>query len=253
MRGMNLVEVAKQVMEEEWRKIRIAKIEEIGKLWDDLFFIRVGEEVFKKDPGVRDYASFEEIMRQHLEKARQKDSLKEGFVTKPPSVLMDELGELLQLDYSPPNDVEDISFDLIRLKVYYNSNLFFPSIERVVDLSLCKLIRSVCKLCGAARARGETILTGRKKQQEDVASSRTAVCAAFNDLGIKNKPRYTSKLRIASDIKNFLISKNKELRPGEQKNIPSVRTIIRYLESDVKVQNDLIAMGVIKDKPTPVQ
>jgi hypothetical protein len=108
-------------------------------------------------------------------------------------------------------------------------------------------------LCGAARARGETILTGRKKQQEDVASRRTVVCAAFNDLGIKDKPRYTSKLRIASDIRAFLNSEYKKYGLKDQKDVPSEKTIIRHLESDVKVRNDLIAIGVIKDKPTLVQ
>ena len=247
----NLREAAKWAEREKWRKIRLAKIGEIMKVRDDLIFIRMGEDAFKTSP-FSDYSSFEKIMRQGLEEARQRHPLGEDDFSRPPAVLADQLDRLLRLDYEPPQAVNAISIDLTRLEFYYRSDLFYSSIERALDLSLCKLIRSVCRLIGATRARGETTLTGRKKQNGILASIRDVVSAAFYDLKIKNNPRYTSKRQIAQKIRSYL-SGHKELLPEGQKDVPSERTIMRHIESDEKVRNDLIAMGVIKDKPTLVQ
>jgi hypothetical protein len=176
----NLKDAARWVRNEEQHKIRLAKIEEVMKTWDDLFFILAGEEVFKKSPGVSDYSSFEKSMRSNLEEARKK--LKEGSHTetyhKPPSVLLDQLDKLVSVNYTPPQDAVKIAADLLSLITYYHSNIFLPSIEMILDLSMCKLIRAVSKLFGAAKARGETILTGRKKQKEEIANKKAVTVQA---------------------------------------------------------------------------
>jgi len=120
------------------------------------------------------------------------------------------------------------------------------------DLSMCKLIGVVNRLYGDAKARGATILSGRKKQEENVASSKIDVFEAFQELGIKNKPRYNNKTRIAEAISKHLIFKNGKVDLQKQMKIPSEKTIIRYLESDENIRNVLIERGIIKDKPTPV-
>ena len=117
----NLRDAAQRVEHEERRKIRLAKIEEITKAWDDLFFVIAGEKVFKKIPG--DYSSFEKSMRQSLIEAGH--HLKEGHPTvvgayiPPPGDLLNKLGKLLSVDYVPPQDGKGIAVDLIHLREYY--------------------------------------------------------------------------------------------------------------------------------------
>ena len=157
---------------------------------------------------------------------------------------------LLDLDYNPPQDWQDISQHLLLVVSYYsNGNTFIPSIEMRVDLSLSKLIGAVNRLFGGAKARGETVLSGRKKQEVNVASCQADICAAFQYLNIRNKPRYKSKSHIANDIRLHIESENGELLKKDKKKVASVRTIIKHMESDEKIRNDLIEMGVMKDKP----
>jgi hypothetical protein len=153
----NLRDAAQRVVQEERRKIRLAKIEEITKAWDDLFFVIAGEKVFKKTPG--DYSSFEKSMRKSLEEANQ-HHLTEA---PPPIDLFNNLGELLSVDYVPPRDGKGMAFDLIRLREYYRSDFFFPSVEMALDLSLCKLIGNVKKLYAITSQKGERDLTRTKK------------------------------------------------------------------------------------------
>lgn len=240
----NLSEAARWAEQERRGKIRLAKLEEIRNAWDDLFFILKGEEIFKKSKH-SDYSSFEKTMRQAFEKTWQKhlserNSQESGDV-KPPGILLKQLGELLSVNFTPPTDGKDIAVDLIQLQEYYRSNLFFPSIEMALDLSLCKLIGAVNRLYGVARARGETILTGRKKQQKKVTDNIDLTEEAFYHL--KTIPKNLQK--IGKSIREYFLSKGK--------SAPSVKTIVRYMESSSKIYNDLIAMGIIKDKPTIVQ
>jgi hypothetical protein len=251
--GQNLIEVAELVKQEDRRQVRLAKLKEILKAWDDLFFILVGEDVFKKMPGVSNYSSFEKGMRQSLEESEHCHLMGTPATVHPPDDLLKQVGKLLSVDYAPPQDGKGMAVDLMGLSAYYRSNFISPSIEMVLDLSLCKLIGVVNRMYGATQARGKTILTGRKKQKEEVASSRSVISGAFYELGIKNKPRYQSKRRIAQDIRTYLLSKNQKLPVEEQKNIPSEKTIIRYMELDETIRCDLINMGVVKDKPTLVQ
>jgi hypothetical protein len=248
----NLIEVAELVKQEDRRQVRLAKLKEIKKAWDDLFFILPGEDIFKKMPGVSDYSSFEKRMRQSLGKSTPPYLIEAPVIIYPLGDLLIQVEKLLSIDYVPPQGGEDIAADLMGLADYYHSNFFSPSIEMFLDLSLCKLIGAVNRIYGATKARGETILTGRKKQKKEVDSSKTLVAEAFYNLGIKNKSRYKSKCRIAQDIKDYLISKNIDVSLEEQKKVPSEKTIIRYIESDDKIRNELIKMGVIKDKPTLV-
>jgi hypothetical protein len=114
------------------------------------FFILAGEEVFKKSPEFSDYASFEESMRQTLVevggKQRQQGSQTTGNHRNPPRDLLDQGGKLMRLDYTPPQHGKELAVDLLRLQDYYRSNFFHPSMEMILDLSLCKVIRAVCKL-----------------------------------------------------------------------------------------------------------
>jgi hypothetical protein len=178
-------ELARRKMRHE---VRQEKLKEIMKAWEDLFFILAGEDVYKKYSGGNHYSSFEKRIRQGFEKSWQKHLAEGKFTEKdigPPGVLLDSMGDLLKVNYLPPPAGEDIATDLILLKEYYRSNFFSPSVEMALDLSLCKLIGAVNRLYGAARVRGETILTAKNKQKEEVASSRTAVFEAFHALGIK--------------------------------------------------------------------
>jgi hypothetical protein len=245
--GPNLREVA------EWREVRVAKLKEILKAWHDLFFILVGDDVFKKMPGVSDYSFFEKKMRRSLEEAQPPHLVKAPPTVLPPDDLLKQVGKFLSIDYFPPQDGKGMAVDLMGLAAYYQSNSFSSSVEIILDLSLCKLIGAVNRMYGATEARGKTALTGRKKHKEGVSSSRSLILEAFYELGIKNKARYQSKLRIAHDIREYLLSKNKLLSVEEQKKIPSEKTIIRYIESDDKIRGELIRMKVIKDKATLVQ
>ena len=172
----NLKDIAKWVEHDERRKIRLAKVKEILKAWEDLFFITTGEEVYKKSPGFDDYSSFEKRMRQSFEKTWQKHfpegKFAEGDDIGPPGVLLDELKDLLSVNFTPPQDGEEIAINLLLLKEYYRSKFFFPSIEMALDLSLCKLIGAINRLYGAARARGETILTGRKNRRKKLLQTK---------------------------------------------------------------------------------
>jgi len=125
----NLREAAHEGEHEERAKIRLAKMEEIRKAWDDLFFILAGEEVFKKSHEFRDYASFEESLRQTLEEVgdnqRQKGSQTTDNHMKTPRDLLDQGGKLARLDYTPPQHGKELAVDLLQLQEYYRS-IFSP-------------------------------------------------------------------------------------------------------------------------------
>jgi hypothetical protein len=268
------LEELRHIDDEEVQAIRHFKLKELQKAWDDLFAIGIVPVLYGRHPEYTDYRTFEESFREkskitwgsipdvlekinpEIEKMNIGEKITIGIKVK--GIEENEvdlfLDEMLSFDYNPPHDWNVISEHLLILVGYYsNANMFMPSIEMRADLALCKLIGAANRLYGAVKARGETILTGRKKQEEIVASGQADVFAAFQYLGIKNKPRYRSKRHIAKNIRMYLISENKELPLEKQKKIPSERTIIRYMESDEKIRNDLIEMGVMKDKPTLVQ
>jgi hypothetical protein len=52
--GLNLREAAGRRELEEGAALRLAKLEEIQQLWEDLFVIVAGEDVFKKCPEFHD-------------------------------------------------------------------------------------------------------------------------------------------------------------------------------------------------------
>lgn len=254
---------------EEVQAIRHYKVQELKKAWDDLFTIGIVPVLYERHPKYMDYKTFEENFRKKLKVAASNRMLKinseiekrdseEGvtFAIKLEGIEEDEFDlfdEILFLDYSPPPDFQDIATHLLILIGYYsNGNIYIPKIEMRADLSMCKLIGVVNRLYGATEARGKTTLSGRKKQEENVASSQIDVFEAFQYLGIKDKPRCHTKKRIAQDIIKYLKAKNEEVGSDEKKRIPSERTVIRYLDSDDKIRNELIEMGVIKDKPTLV-
>lgn len=237
----NLRDAAQWAENGKRRKIRLAKIEEITRAWDDLFFILAGEEVFLKIPRVSDYYSFEKKMRQALEEGKHHHLTEDYPTAPPPDDLLNQLGELLSVDYTPPQTGNDMACDLIDLGKYYRSNFFSPSIEMILDFSLCKLMKAIGRLYGAVKARGETILTGRKKQKEEITKNIALVEEAFYHL--KAIPKSLQK--VAESISEYLLSK--------VKNVPSVKTIIRHMKSSDRIRNDLISMGIIKDKPTLVQ
>lgn len=172
----NLFDVAQGVLREERDKIRLAKIEEIRRAWDDLFFIVLGEEVYT---GSVDYTSFEKNMRMAFEKTRQRerDPIETCQIT-PSGALLKQLGELMSVDYTPPQTGEGIADDLILLRKYYRSNFFFHSVEMALDLSLCKLIGAVNKLCAIAIQRGKRDLkrtkesTKTKKEQMKITAKQ---------------------------------------------------------------------------------
>jgi hypothetical protein len=232
--------------DETRRKIRLAKLDEIRKAWDDLFFVLAGEEVFKKIPGVSDYPAFEKSMRLSLEEA------KEPPFTAPPGDLLARLGELLSVDYTPPRTGIDMAGDLISLQDYYRSNFFYPAIEMALDLSFCKLIRAVCVLQAAAQERGIKTLSPTKAKKTKAVSRKTTVLEAFYQIDNK-RAKDKSFDWVAETIKNILERKNETAEPDELINIPSKRTIKRDLENDEKALKDLIALGIIKDRTGSVK
>ena len=268
----NLDEIT-SISEEEVRAIRYYKLQEIQKAWDDLFAIGMVPILYERHPEYMDYKTFEQGFRERfkstwgnseivsagidseIKKMGSDEKVVIGIKLK--GIGEDELdlfeNKLLSLDYSPPPDWKDIAQHLLILVSYYShGNIYIPSIEMRVDLSLCKLIGAVNRLYGAAMIKGETRVAGRKRQEKNLESSQAEVFAAYQYLGIKNKPRYNSKLRIAEDIQKYLISENKDESEGKKKKIPSTRTIIRHLESYKETRNDLIEKGLIKDKPSLV-
>jgi hypothetical protein len=268
------LEELRHIDDEEVQAIRHFKLKELQKAWDDLFAIGIVPVLYDRHPEYTDYGTFEEGFREkfkitwgsipnvlekidpEIEKMKNGDEITIGIKIKGIEEGEEDIffEELLSLDYSPPQDWKGIYRHLLILVGYYsNANIFIASVEMRVDLSLCKLIGAANRLYGTVKARGETILTGRKKQEEILASGQVDVFAAFQSLRIKNKSRYKSKSHIAKNIRMYLISENKKLPLENQKKIPSERTIIRYMESDEKIRNDLIEMGVMKDKPTLVQ
>ena len=243
----NLRDVAQEAVQEMRRKIRRAKISTIRKVWDDLFFVLVGEEVFKRIPDARDYSSFENELRMLLEKTERPHPIiiADLFpVTDLPDNVGDllaRLGKLSSVDYAPPKNGKNMAIDLLRLQDYYMIDLLIPEIEMALDLYLCKLIRTISRLYATAQARGRTILTGRKKQSAIVNYNKAEIEEAFYHIETRGK----SLKKIGENIADYLKSKGKKW--------PSVKTIIRYLKSNDKIRNDLIAEGVITDKPTLVQ
>ncbi len=261
------------ICEEELQAIRHYKLQELQKAWDDLFAIGLVPVLYERHPEYMDYKTFEGGFREkfktfwgsnqivlakmnsEIEKMSSDEKLVIGIKLR--GIGQDEFDlffdELLSLDYTPPPDLQGISQHLLILVGYYsNGNIFIPSIEMRADLSLCKLIGAVNRLYGATKVEGETRIAGRKKQDKNVESSKTEVFEAFQSLGIKNNPRYKYKSQVANAIRKYLTSENNKLPLREQKKIPSGKTIIRHMESNEKIRNDLIEMGVIKDKPTLV-
>lgn len=256
------VEEFAHICEEELQAIRYFKIREIQKAWEDLSSIGIVPVLYVRHPDYMDYKSFDDSFREkfkitwgdnqialakinsEIEKMNSDEGLVIGIKLR--GIRDDELDlfdKLLSLDYLPPEDWNDIALHLRLLIGYYsNGNMFIPSIEMRADLSMCKLIGAVNKLYGAARVEGETRLAGRKKQGKNVESSQTEVFSAFETLGIKNNPRYKYKSQVANAIKKYLISENKKLPLKERKKIPSNRTIIRHLESNEEIRNNLIKM-----------
>jgi hypothetical protein len=238
----NLIEVAELVKQEQRCEVRLAKLKEIKKAWDDLFFILAGEDVFKKMPEVSDYSSFEKRMRKSLEKRTPHNLIQAPATIHPPGDLLIQVEKLLSVDYSPPQSGEDIMADLIGLAEYYQSDFFSASIEMALDLSLCKLIRLVCTLGATARERGITTLSPTKAKKAKIAPRQTIIFEAFYRItNLKGK----SLSRIAEIISERISSNG--IKP------PSPKTIKRYLTSDNKIKKDLIAMEVIKDKTGSVQ
>lgn len=177
----NLRDAAQRVEHEERRKIRLAKIEEITKALDDLFFVIAGETAFKKTPG--DYSSFEKSMRKSLEETGY--HLKEDPTTAPQlNDLLNNLGKLLSVDYVPAQDGKRMAVDLIRLGEFYRSDFFFTSVEMALDLSLCKLIGNVKKLYAITSHKGERELTRTKKstkaKKEDTDKRKGFVIAIYD-------------------------------------------------------------------------
>jgi len=232
----NIRDAAQRVEHEKRLKIRVAKIEEITKAWDDLFFILAGEEVFKKIPG--DYSSFEKSMRKSLEEANQ-HYLTEDLTTAPQlNDLLNNLGKLLSVDYFPPQDGKGMAVDLIRLREYYRSDLFFTSVEMVLDLSLCKLIGNVKKLYAITSHKGERELTRTKKstkaKKEETDKRKEFVIAIYeHGKAIEDG----TKLNMAHTIirEQFEDSRGKEgpwgTIPKDQKKMPtpSLDSIKRWL------------------------
>jgi hypothetical protein len=132
-----------------------------------------GKEVFKKISRVYvfkeisgDYSCFEKSMRESLEEAKQ-HLLTEDIATAPLlNDLMNNLGKLLSVDYVPPQTGKGMAVDLIRLHEYYCSDFFFPSVEMVLDLSLCKLIGNVKKLYAI------TSLTGKREFTRTIKATK---------------------------------------------------------------------------------
>ena len=248
----NLRDVAQEIAQEMRRQIRRSKLEEIKKAWDDLFFILEGEEVFKRIPGARDYSSFENELRMLLEEAERPHPIIADLfpVTDPPvnvGDLLARLGKLSSVDYAPPKNGKNMAIDLLRLQGHYMIDLLIPEIEMVIDLSLCKLIRAVCVLHAEVNKKGNRTLSPIKAKQMKTASRKIVVLEAFYK--IDNKRAKGKSLNwIVEDIKKIIEINNETAESNERMAIPSARTIKRYLEHDKKAMNELIALGIIKDK-----
>jgi len=268
----NLDEIT-HISEDEVRAIRSYKLQEIHKAWNDLFAIGIVPILYGRHPEYIDYKSFEQGFRERFETTCGNTQIvsakidyeiqkigSDGKVVigiKLRGIGEDEMdlfkNELLSLEYSPPKDWKDIAQHLLILVSYYsNGNIYIPSIEMRADLSLCKLIGAVNRLYGAAMIKGETRVAGRKRQVKNLESSQAEILAAYQYLGINDKPRYTSKLRIAKDIRDYFVAENDKLLEEEKKKIPSIRTIIRHMESIDEIHSNLIGKGLIKDKPNLV-
>jgi hypothetical protein len=239
----NLRDVAQEVVQEMRRQIRRAKIETIRKAWDDLFFVLVGEEVFKRIPDARDYSSFENELRMLLEKTERPHPIiiADLFpVTDLPDNVGDllaRLGKLSSVDYAPPKNGKNMAIDLLRLQGHYMIDLLIPEIEMVIDLSLCKLIRAVCVLHAEVNKKGHRTLSPIKAKQMKTASRKTVVLEAFYK--IDNKRAKGKSLNwIVEDIKKIIEINNETVESNERMAIPSARTIKRYLEHDEKAMND---------------
>jgi hypothetical protein len=244
----NLRDVAEVVEHEELSRIRLSKIEEITKAWDDLFFVLAGKDVFKKIPGISDYSSFEKSMRQSLEEASHYLP-EEPITTPPPGDLLNQLGELLSVDYVPPQDGKGMAVDLIRLREYYRVDFLFPSIETALDLSLCKLIGSVKKLCAIAVQKGERELTRTKrtnKTRKDDKDKRKVFVIAIYDHGITIEAG-TKLSRVCAAIKDqFNDWKGKEGYWGtipKDMHIPSRDSIKRWLKEEGILDRDFMPKG----------
>jgi hypothetical protein len=218
------------------REIRLAKIEEIDKAWDDLFFIMAGEEVFKKIP--EDYSSFQKSMRQSLEEARR-DLLTGKPITAPPSGnLLNKLGELLSVHYNPPQNGEGMAADLRHLREYYCSDFYSSSVEMALDLSLCKLIGNVKKLYAITSQKGERELARTKKStkaKKDKTNERKGIVIAIYEHGktIQTGTKFNRACAIIRE--QFEDSRGKEEVWGkitkDQKKMPtpSLDSINRWL------------------------
>ena len=121
-----------------------------------------------------------------LEEAKHHHLTEKSATTSLSGDLLNQLGKLLSVDYVPPQDGTGMAVDLIRLREYYSSDLFFPSVEMALDLSLCKLIGNVKKLYAIASQKGKRELTRTKrstKAKKDKSDKRIDFVIAIYDHG----------------------------------------------------------------------
>lgn len=245
---LNLHEAAYQRELKDRATLRLAKQQEMRKVWEDLFFILAGEAVFKKCPDFHDYASFEKAMRATLEAVRpQQPPPSPPVANSPEGPLPRGLalgGPWARLDYSPPEDATKLAMDFLGLQDCYGSTVLSPSREMILDLSLLKIIRAVSRLFVVAWSRGDTTLSPLKARKQKVLARQTDILEAFYSLE-NNKLKKQSLTGLAAAISARLLSKG--IKP------PSRRTIIRYLQADARTHRDLLGLGVLKDKTGSVQ
>jgi hypothetical protein len=246
---LDLREVAYQRKLENRATLRLAKQQEMEKVWEDLFFILAGEEVFKKCPEYRDYASFEKSMRATLEAVRKQpqppfvspatDSIGDPFPGEVPPG-----GSWASLNYTPPEESIELAADFLALQDYYSSPVLRTSLEMILDLSLIKIIRTVSRLLAWAWARADTTLAPVKARKKKVLTRQTDILKAFYSLENSSLKGQTLT-GLAAAIGARLISQG--IKP------PSSKTIIRHLQTDVRTRRNLLEFGVMKDKTGSVQ
>lgn len=176
----NLRDVAEEVEREKLREIRLAKIQEISKAWDDLFFILAGTKSFEKFKG--GYSSFEKSMRQSFKEIEYNYGSDES-IRPSSSAITGRLGKLLSVDYVPPQDGKRMASDLIQLGEYYLSDSFVLSIEMVLDLSLCKLIGKIKEICAIEIQKGkrdlERTMNSSIKQKKNMEKKEEYIANIF--------------------------------------------------------------------------
>jgi len=168
------------ISEEEVRAIRHYKLKEIRKAWDDLFFIGIAPELYKNRANYTDYKTFEEGFRKKFDQIyRNNQSITEEILLEEDIFngikgvkedLENEMDMLLSLEFIPPQDWRNIANLLQFLITYFGSNIYFPSIEMRLDLSLCKLMKAIGELSVIAGANGAEL--ARVKKSTSALKSR---------------------------------------------------------------------------------